>query len=420
MEIFKIKVPISKSYAQREIAASLISKHSSTISLPGISEISDLADDIISSINAAKTIGADVELKKNKLFIQPNRYPPQEIVNVGESGLALNLFSFIAPLINEKVTISGENTLLKRKQSTLFKTLKQFGFEVNAPNYPYLPFIITKDKTRDFAERLKYDGSKTSQALSGALYGFAYIGKPAKIIAEKLTSEHYVEMTASILGIRGLTISISNFEQYKIYSYKDIERECFYVEGCWSSASFWFVLGLVRGNIKIEGLDSFSKQADRQILSPIYRASGLDYSDKKTFQVKKSELKAFSYDISQCPDLAPNLSVLALFCDGVSKISGIKRLRNKESNRAEDFVNELKKIGADIDIEDDSFIIKPSKLHDSSELNSHSDHRVIMALELAAICADINIQIDYTKAISKSYPCFYKDLDNYKKHLNIQ
>ena len=124
-------------------------------------------------------------------------------------------------------------------------------------------------------------------------------------------------------------------------------------------------------------------------------------------EIKESKLplKSFEYDATDSPDLFPPLVVLALNCDGESRIKGVSRLYNKESNRAETLFSEFVKLGADIDIQGDYMIIKGGKLH-GGYCNTHGDHRIAMALCIASLNIDEPLYLDNMECISKSYPGF--------------
>ncbi|MBQ7222036.1 MAG: 3-phosphoshikimate 1-carboxyvinyltransferase, partial [Bacteroidales bacterium] len=102
------------------------------------------------------------------------------------------------------------------------------------------------------------------------------------------------------------------------------------------------------------------------------------------------------------------LILLALRCEGTSKINAIERLKNKESNRAATFVEELRKLGADITVDKNTIAVKGSfnnRLH-GAKVSSHGDHRLALALKVAQLIADGPVEIDDTQCISKSWPDF--------------
>ncbi len=121
-------------------------------------------------------------------------------------------------------------------------------------------------------------------------------------------------------------------------------------------------------------------------------------------------MQPFEFDATNAPDLFPTLVVLALNCNGESRIKGVNRLSNKESNRAESLYSEFTKLGGSIEIEGDWMIIRGSELH-GGLCSSHNDHRVAMAVITAALKIKEKIYLDDLDCISKSFPDFLKNFD---------
>jgi 3-phosphoshikimate 1-carboxyvinyltransferase len=162
--------------------------------------------------------------------------------------------------------------------------------------------------------------------------------------------------------------------------------------------------------------------------------------DRGNITVQRAPLKAFSVDASNCPDLFPIVSVLAAFCQGTSRIAGLGRLANKESDRASAILNMLRQMGVDVHREDDELVIRGYSLaqrllgqqaHGSAgqsagqsavhaggqafrvpgllkggNYKSHHDHRMVMALKVASLGADGPIVIDDEACVQKSFPSF--------------
>ena len=107
------------------------------------------------------------------------------------------------------------------------------------------------------------------------------------------------------------------------------------------------------------------------------------------------------------------LTILAMYSPGNTNIYNAGRLRIKESDRIEAVEQELRKFGVDIhSTEDEIFITGNSSYTCTSELSSHNDHRIVMALSVAATCSNISCIIDGAQAIQKSYPTFFEDLQS--------
>ena len=201
-------------------------------------------------------------------------------------------------------------------------------------------------------------------------------------------------------------------------SYKAADMD---LEGDWSTAANFLVAGAIFGKMELQGLDTTSLQADLSVMDILMDAgaslSQLD-GDKGNITVQRAPLKAFTTDASNCPDLFPVISVLAAFCQGTSRIAGVGRLANKESDRAKAISDMLTKMGVKCATEGDEMVIEGHSLTQrllcaeapgllkGGAYSSYHDHRMVMALKVAELGADSPIVIDDEECVAKSFPQF--------------
>ena len=132
--------------------------------------------------------------------------------------------------------------------------------------------------------------------------------------------------------------------------------------------------------------------------------------EKDTITISPNKLKAFNFDITDCPDLAPPLVALASFCEGRSIIKGTERLKVKESDRAFTLQKEFSALGVDIQNFENRIEITGREKINGGVVSSHGDHRIAMALAVAATKSTSPVIIKGAEAINKSYPDFFNDL----------
>ena len=134
-------------------------------------------------------------------------------------------------------------------------------------------------------------------------------------------------------------------------------------------------------------------------------------SDLGGYHFDRSLLKATEIDLADCPDLGPILFTLGCFCSGETIIRNAGRLRLKESDRIDAMRDELQKMGARIDVEGDSVHIQGVALHaPNAPLSGHNDHRIVMALAVAAIASGLPALLCGAEAVEKSWPAFWNVL----------
>jgi 3-phosphoshikimate 1-carboxyvinyltransferase len=126
--------------------------------------------------------------------------------------------------------------------------------------------------------------------------------------------------------------------------------------------------------------------------------------------VRGGKLKAINVDIRECPDLGPIIAVLACYADGTTRITGARRLRYKESDRLTSMRSELSSLGGDVIETEDGLVLSGPVTLTGGIAQSHNDHRIAMALSIAALGAKKEVSIQGAECVNKSYPSFFKDL----------
>lgn len=394
-----IHVPASKSIMQRAVALALLSDGRTVIKNPSFSH------DSLTSIRIAGAMGASVQFSLNKLTVKRTDNVTETNLNFGESGLALRMFSPIIALFGKDFSLNGKGSLLKRPVTGIEDALSQSSIKVESEN-GFLPIQLSGKLTGSIFE---IDGSLSSQVLTGLLIALPKAKGDSEIIVKNLKSKPYIDLTLDMIKYFGGRIENQNYERFIIKGDRKYIAQDYTIEGDWSGAAFLLVAGLISGKAELKGLNIDSKQADKEIISVIKKAGGKIIINNDSVITEMSELKAFEFDASDCPDLFPPLVAMAAYCKGKSVLKGVNRLKYKESDRATVLKNEFAKIGINITIKDDKMIIEGGKVSGGTT-NSNNDHRIAMALGIAAIGSNSEIIIQNSDCINKSYPNFYRDI----------
>lgn len=448
----KLTAPASKSHAQRAILAAAMAK--GTTALYGYSPCLDSEK----ALSLIKKLGVKVKVEKSrvpryKLIITSDgvesiasrlkhsykRRKSQMSVNVGESGLLCRLMIPFAGLLTggedrlAKITIVGEGGLNDRKIYSSDTPFNQFGLSVESEDRK-LPLTIEGPLTPN---KINLSGKGGSQLLSGLLMSLPLCDKISNINLSEPTSVPYLDLTIKSIKDFGVTVENSDYREFRIPGKQRYKPKNFIsIDGDWSGASMLIVAGAITSGVTVTNLPINSKQADEKIIETL-KGCGVELNitehprylvmcgDQPCILNEKSKeevilgssievvkpkhpLLPFEFDATDSPDLFPTLVVLGLNCDGVSKIKGVHRLANKESNRAVSLYSEFTKLGAKIDIDGDWMVIEGGKLH-GGMCNSHNDHRIAMAIVTAALNIDEAVYVDDLECISKSFPNFLKN-----------
>ena len=412
-----IYAPASKSSMQRACAAALVRKGDTIIHNPGIS------NDDKAALNVIQALGATVEnLKDGSLkIISDGVKPISDTVNCGESGLGIRMFAPIVALSEKEITIQGEGSLLNRPMDFFDEVLPQLGVQIISNNGK-LPLKL---KGPLQPKNITIDGSLSSQFLTGLLLAYAASdAKDVTITVNNLKSKPYVDLTLAVMEEFNLKEPENkNYEAFYFGSetsnYEPIFND-YTIEGDWSGGAFLLVAGAIAGDIKIEGLDIASTQADKEVLKALMDCGCKILIEEKQIEISSGVLKAFQFDATDCPDLFPPLVALASYCEGTTEIEGVHRLTHKESNRALTLREEFEKMGIEIELQGNKMLIKGGTGVKGAHVHSRHDHRIAMACAVAALKAESETVIDDAEAVNKSYPNFYEHIQSLGAKVNIQ
>lgn len=419
-----VRAPASKSSMQRACAAALLHRGSSVIHNPGNSNDDKAAVRIIGSL------GADVKIMEDRLLVHSTGFPagpgnPGKIMlDCGESGLSIRMFTPIAALSGHLIRITGSGSLLTRPLDFFDTTLPRLGATIKS-NTGKLPLEVQGPLQ---PASIDIDGSQSSQYLTGLLMAFAAhvnppaggntaAGKHAVIIkVSNLKSKPYIDLTLDVMKKFGLNVpAVHDYEEFTFtYAAADIPpaatEVAYTVEGDWSGGAFLLVAGAIAGPVRVTGLDLTSPQADKAVTEALMLANAGIAMDAKGIVVHPGDLQGFRFDATDCPDLFPPLVALAAYCKGQTRIRGTNRLLYKESNRALTLQEEFGKMNVAVTLDGDEMIIEAADHVLGATVHSHHDHRVAMACAVAALGAKGETCIEEALAVRKSYPDFYQDL----------
>jgi 3-phosphoshikimate 1-carboxyvinyltransferase len=312
------------------------------------------------------------------------------------------MFASIASLSEEPISITGRGSLLQRPFNDLIATLQQCGVQVESEN-GCLPIRV---KGPMKGGHIRLDASVSSQFLTGLLIALSRASEPSLVEVSNLNSKPYIDLTLKVLSQFGADVTHDNYMRFHV-SPRAFKPTELHVPGDWSGASFLLVAGAICADegLTIENLKFQSAQADEAMLDALRAAQVRIEKGENYVRIWKSEIRAFEFDATHCPDLFPPLVALAAFADGVTVLQGASRLIHKESNRAKALQQEFAKAGIRIVLRDDEMKIYPAAIR-SAIFHSHGDHRIAMAGALLGM-GGAHMTIQNASVVSKSFPDFY-------------
>lgn len=415
-----IAAPPSKSSMQRACAAALLKKGRSIIRNPGHS------NDDKAALGIIQKLGAEVQQNNDELIISSHGIDPlSSVLNCGESGLGIRMFTPIAALSDKEITLTGEGNLMNRPMNFFDNFFPKLGVRIES-NSGKLPIKI---KGPLQPKDIEVDGSLSSQFITGLLLAYSAATSPhtplqrrgafenpvvssVSIKVRDLKSKPYIDLTLDVMKKFGMNVPENTYyEEFIFHCERTPDSRPpttdYTVEGDWSSGAFLLVAGAIAGPITVRGLDLTSVQADKKIVEILMSANAAIAIEAKEIKIRPAKTKAFEFDATDCPDLFPPLVALAAYCEGTTRIKGVKRLTHKESNRASTLLDEFGKMGVNMEVKDDEMIIHGGKQIRSAVVHSHQDHRIAMACAVLGLRAQSKTTIEDAEAINKSYPEFF-------------
>ena len=387
----EVSVPPSKSVAHRLVIAAALSKGTSRVSNLSFSK------DITATINAMRALGAQIDIDGDTAVIKGiEKAPEKAVIDCCESGSTLRFLIPVACALGVETTFSGQGKLPQRPITPYLDELPKHGvqFDYNGT----MPFTV---RGRLTAGEYRVGGDVSSQFVTGLLFALSAMkGESSLVLTTPLQSRPYVDITAECLGKCGVSVK----ETDSGYSVKGGDMGCFdaFVEGDYSQAAFFYVANSLGSDIDILGLDEKSSQGDKKIVEIC----------REIVYNKSGGLRAFELDCSDIPDLVPILAVLASFCEGKSRISNVARLRIKESDRLEAVSQCLNALGGKVTAGADYLEIQGVQSLSGGTVDCYNDHRIAMAMAVAATRSTAPVTLIGAQCVEKSYPDFFQVYKN--------
>ncbi|MCS7114676.1 MAG: 3-phosphoshikimate 1-carboxyvinyltransferase [Nitrososphaerota archaeon] len=401
-----VAAPPSKAYTHRILIAALLSN--------GVSRIENylVSDDTTATLNAIKAFGAEIKYGENFLLIEGSERlkTPERPVNCGESGATLRFMIPVAALAPGDTTFIMGHSLSKRPLTPLLQSLEQLGVKTH---YQTGELFVKVQGGGINGGRATLRGDISSQFISGLLFACPMARENTEIVlTTPMESKGYVQMTEEILSKHNVKVSISeDFRRLEVPCHQNYSPCDHVVPGDFSSAAYILAAAAITSSkITVGNLDYKTRQEDKAILN-ILKKAGLHVRIGEGFvEVEGTLSSPISVDARDVPDLVPACAAIACYVNGISKIYNAKRLRYKESDRLEVIYMELKKMGADIIMSEDSLTIKGPCLMHGAIIDPHNDHRIAMACAAAALGASGETRILNAECVGKSYPTFFRHL----------
>ncbi|AWB45200.1 3-phosphoshikimate 1-carboxyvinyltransferase [Paenibacillus sp. CAA11] len=406
----EIQALSSKNYTTRYLLVAALAEGTSTVYYPAHSEDSDALRRCI------RDLGAVIEEDDEKIVITGFGKHPRHVkeLNVGNAGAVLRFLMAVASLSPEVTFVNAyPDSLGKRPHDDLIVALEQLGVQVDHQN-GRLPITIRGGAPK--GGTINVSGEVSSQYLSALLFLTPLLEEDSVIqVTGDMKSKVVVGQTLEVLEQAGIRIEASpDYSTFRVAGRQSYEAKTYTVQGDYpGSAAILAAAAVTRSDVKLHRLEERSKQGERAIVDVLQMMDVPLRHEQGTVHVSgNGRLRAVEFDGDAATDAVLAMVAAAVFAEGTSRFYNVENLRYKECDRITDFVNELKKAGANVEERQAEIIVhgRPHGVEGGVEIDAHFDHRVIMALSIVGLRARKPILIKDAHHVAKSYPQFFDHL----------
>jgi 3-phosphoshikimate 1-carboxyvinyltransferase len=400
----------SKNYTTRYLLVAALAEGTSTIYYPAHSEDSDAMRRCI------RDLGASVEEDDEKIVITGfGRNPkPVEQLDVGNAGAVLRFLMAIAALCPDVTFINRyPDSLGKRPHSDLIESLTAMGVSIEHQDGK-LPIRIQGGAPK--GGKIQVSGNISSQFLSALLFLTPLLEEDSEIeVLHDLKSKVVVGQTLEVLEQAGIVIHADeDYMRFRIPGGQSYAAKTYSVQGDYpGSAAILAAAAVTESDVIVHRLEEKSKQGERAVVDVLKMMEVPLTHEGGIVHVKgNGKLKAVEFDGDHATDAVLAMVAAAVFADGTSRFYNVENLRYKECDRITDYLNELRKAGANVEERQAEIIVhgRPEGVEGGVEINAHYDHRVIMALTVVGLRAKQPIRIRDAHHVAKSYPIYFDHL----------
>lgn len=401
-----VKIPGSKSHTIRAVAIASLAEGKSIIQSPLSSS------DTLSAVKAYRCLGVNISFEEDTWIVEGlggDWNVPDDVIDVGNSGTTMCIALGSAALIREgTIVLTGDHQIRRRPLGPLIKALNELGANIISTRNNNLPPVVVQGQIKGGKTSVE---AVSSQYLTSLLINAPLADNETNVDVPLLYEKPYVEMTLAWLKEHDIQVNYdTEFKNFTIpgkQKYKTVNKQ---IPGDFSSATFFLCAGALPNNdVVCLGLDINDTQGDKLVLEYLKQMGANIDIKENGIHVTAQQLQGTEIDLNATPDALPMMAVLSCFASNKTRLYNVPQARLKETDRISVMREELSKLGAKINELPDGLEIEESRMH-SGYVNGHGDHRVVMALAIAATMLDGTTIIDGYEAVDVTFPTFLESL----------
>lgn len=406
----RLRVPGDKSISHRALL--LAARAEGTSRLRGLSR----GADVLATRRAVQAFGAGVAEEADGTVVVTGTAPrePESVIDVGNSGTGIRLMAGWAAGIDGLTVLHGDASIARRPMGRVVEPLRAMGARIDGRQDGRLPPLAIRGGR---LTGIDYEVPVPSAQVKGAVLLAGLSASGPTTVREKLATRAHTEQMLAACGVRvevdGPAVTVHP---------GPLRPADFAVPGDPSQAAFWVVAACITpgSDLTVENVYVGPQRAGFvDVLRRMGAAIELENHDPVAtvadIRARWSPLTATEVGGAEIPGLIdeiPVLAVAAAFASGVTTFRDAAELRVKESDRVDTMVAALGAVGATVEGRPDGLVVhgRPGAAPAGGRVDSCGDHRVAMALAVAALACTAPVEIAGWDAVATSYPGFEEDL----------
>ena len=397
-----VDMPASKSHTIRALAIAALADGESRLIQP----LHSL--DTEACVAVFRGLGAAIEPDGEDLVVHGTAgalTPPESVLDVENSGTTLYVAMSMAAVLDGAVVLTGDEQIRRRPAGALIAALNDLGAQVQSTRDNGMAPIVVRGPLRGGHTSIE---CPSSQYLTSLLISAPLAPEATDIEVPLLHEEPYVHMTLAWLDEQGIQYEREELARFRIgpaQRYHAFEKR---IPADFSSATFFMVAAAITGSgLTLRGLDMDDVQGDKAVAHMIEQMGATVKVVPDGLRVKGGALQGGEFDMNATPDALPAMAVAGAFAKGETRLINVPQARLKETDRIAVMCQELRKLGVVCEELDDGLVIQGGKIQ-GGRVHGHGDHRVVMALAVAGLVAEGEVEVDTAEAAAITFPGFVK------------
>ena len=348
---------------------------------------------------------------------------PADVIDCANSGTTMRLTTATAALVDGLAVLTGDDSLRSRPHGPLLSALDRLGARAESTRSDGRAPLLVGGGLEGRA--VSMPGDVSSQFVTALLMAGAVTDTGVEVaLTTDLKSAPYVDITLEILAAFGVEAAVVGGDDPAVRSagadgfrvaggqtYNADGGE-YHVPGDFSSMSYLLAAGALAAedDLVVEGAHP-SAQGDAAIVDVLDRM-GTDVEWDRAeghIRVSASRLAGVEVGVADTPDLLPTIAVLGAAADGTTRVTDCEHVRLKETDRVAAMATELGRMGVGVEEYEGELVVHGGDI-EGATVDGHGDHRIVMALAVAALVADGETTIHGAEHVDVSFPGFFEVL----------